>query len=630
LKTSLRQQRRIPWLPTLALVVSVFACSLSAAEQKHELREKELPLPGEVFLVEGHTAFLISGHWSSTTRELPWVWYAPTLPGLPGPEERWMFERFVQAGIAVAGIDVGESFGSPAGQKLFDALYREMTTRGYSLKPVLLGRSRGGLMALSWAVENPEKIGGFAGIYPVCNLASYPGIEKAAPAFAMPPNQLRPRLEEFNPIDRLAPLAKAAVPLFAIHGDSDKVVPLNENSGLMRERYRALGGSMELFVPPGQGHNMWPGFFQSRDLVRFVKAHVGPNLTVLSPRDYQVVQRSGRNQGSLLINGEYAGIAEKLVLEARLIIEGKPRRWRRVQADSSAGVFHARWEVPGGGWYRLEVRGVSGRQVMAESVVEHVGVGEVFVVAGQSNAANHGAEKQKTRTGLVAAFDGKTWRLANDPEPGASGGGGSFMPPFGDALVDRFHVPVGIAACGVGATSVREWLPKGSNFPNPPTLTNQVQQLRDGTWTSKGMIFASFTERMRELGPGGFRAVLWHQGESDANQADPTRTLSGRLYREYLEKLIRASRHEIGWDAPWFVAQASYHAPGDEGSPDIRAAQTLIWMDGFALPGPDTDALKGGLRDSGGQGVHFSGPGLREHGARWVEQVSPWLEGEIR
>ena len=41
--------------------------------------------------------------------------------------------------------------------------------------------------------------------------------------------------------------------------------------------------------------------------------------------------------------------------------------------------------------------------------------------------------------------------------------------------------------------------------------------------------------------------MLWHQGESDANQADKTRTLAGNLYREYLEKLIRDSRRETGW-----------------------------------------------------------------------------------
>jgi hypothetical protein len=388
---------------------------------------------------------------------------------------------------------------------------------------------------------------------------------------------------------------------------------------------------MQLIIPPGQGHNMWPGFFQSQELVRFVKAHAGPNITMISPLDHQVIQRSSRKKGSMIIGGELAGFSVKsLTAEARLIVDGQPGKWRRLSVDSKRRSFEARWDAPAGGWHRLEVRARAGSDVLAESVIEHVGVGEVFVIAGQSNSANHGAEKQNTRTGLVTVFDGQRWRPASDPQPGASGGGGSFIPPFGDAIAQRFHVPVGIVACGVGATSVREWLPKGARFPNPPTLTGHVQQLPGGEWESKGSIFASFSARMKQFGPHGFRAVLWHQGESDANQADSTRTLPGHLYREYLEKLIRDSRREIGWSAPWFVAQASYHVPGDEASPDIRAAQASLWKKGIAFEGPDSDAIKGEFRENGGKGVHFSGPGLREHAARWVEKVAPWLERKLK
>ncbi len=151
-----------------------------------------------------------------------------------------MFEQFRDAGIAIAGIDVGESFGSPAGCELFTDFYREMTTsRGYSRKPVLLGRSRGGLMMLSWAAENPDKVAAFAGIYPVCNLASYPGVAKAAGAYEMKSEELQARLKEFNPIDRISSLPEREFPFFAIHGDEDKVVPLNQNSGLMKDRYTA-------------------------------------------------------------------------------------------------------------------------------------------------------------------------------------------------------------------------------------------------------------------------------------------------------------------------------------------------------------------------------------------------------
>ncbi len=241
-----------------------------AAEQSTPV--KNLPLPGEVFAVEGRTAFLIAPKSPDhNTSAMPWVWYAPTLPNLPGVEEKWMFERFLDAGIAVAGIDVGESYGSPEGRQLFTAFYGEMTkNRKMAAKPCLLARSRGGLMLLNWAAEHPEAVGGFAGVYPVSNLRDYPGLETAAPAYELSAAELERQLPKHNPIERLAPLAKAGVPFFIIHGDSDATVPLATNSAEIQRRYKALGGTIELVIPKGQGHNMWPGFFQCQALVDFV------------------------------------------------------------------------------------------------------------------------------------------------------------------------------------------------------------------------------------------------------------------------------------------------------------------------------------------------------------------------
>ncbi len=350
-------------------------------------------------------------------------------------------------------------------------------------------------------------------------------------------------------------------------------------------------------------------------------------LTLSAPLDYQVIQRGAAGRGIIVIGGALADAnAADPAVEARMSGESGAGAWQRLTATFTGNSFQATLEAPGGGWFKLEVRVSGGGKAPVESAVDHVGVGEVFVVAGQSNSANHGEEKQHPRSGKVANFDGQRWQPAADPQPGASGGGGSFLPPFGDAIVERFKVPVGFIACGIGATSVREWLPKGSTFPNPPTITSRVQPLPGGTWESKGEAFEMFVNRLKPMGRNGFRAVLWHQGESDANQRDATRTLSGALYRESLEKVIRESNRTIGWDAPWFVAQVSYHVPGDEASPEIRAAQASLWRDGIALEGPDSDALKGEFRESGGQGVHFSGPGLREHAARWTAKVVPWLE----
>jgi hypothetical protein len=349
-------------------------------------------------------------------------------------------------------------------------------------------------------------------------------------------------------------------------------------------------------------------------------------LTLTSPLAHQVVQRATPGKGLLRITGELSeDVSPEAAVQVRVVNETRQMPWLQVNSVKGRKII-ASYEAPAGGWWTLEVRIMLDGKEIALGKVPHVGVGEVFVVAGQSNSANHGEEKQTPQTGLVASFDGTTWRLAEDPQPGASGGGGSFLPPLGDELSRKLGVPIGFVACGIGATSVREWLPKGATFPNPPTIESRVEKRPDGLWMSKGDAYQTFLARMKPLGPRGFRAVLWHQGESDANQKDPTRTLRGDLYRQYLETILRESRREIGWEVPWFVAQASYHVPGDEGSDDIRAAQASLARDGIALEGPDSDALKGELRERGGQGVHFSGKGLREHGAKWAEKVILWIE----
>ena len=86
---------------------------------------------GESFLVAGRPAFVLLPPEGRRAKRSPWF-YAPTLPGLPDQHEKWMHERFLDAGVAVAGIDVGEAYGSPKGSELFTALYRELTARAAS------------------------------------------------------------------------------------------------------------------------------------------------------------------------------------------------------------------------------------------------------------------------------------------------------------------------------------------------------------------------------------------------------------------------------------------------------------------------------------------------------------------
>jgi arylsulfatase A-like enzyme len=249
--------------------------ALARLDAKPEKPVKELILPGKTFLISGQPAFILTPPAGLQRDPQPWIFYAPTLPGLPDSHEKWMHEQFLAAGVAVAGIDVGEGFGSPKARALFDDLYKELTTRrGFAPRPCLLGRSRGGLWVTSWAVAHPEQVAGIAGIYPVFDLRAYPGLAQAAPAYELTPTQLEARIQEFNPIARVDVLAKRHVPVLFIHGDEDKTVPLKENSAEFVARYRAAGAADDatLIVAKGQGHNYWEGFFHCQELIDFAIA----------------------------------------------------------------------------------------------------------------------------------------------------------------------------------------------------------------------------------------------------------------------------------------------------------------------------------------------------------------------
>jgi len=79
-----------------------------------------------------------------------------------------------------------------------------------------------------------------------------------------------------NPIDDLAPLAKAGVPVLAVVGDADDVVPLAENTAIVEQRYKKLGGPITVIVKQGVGHHPHSLKDPAR-IVDFILKHTGCN-----------------------------------------------------------------------------------------------------------------------------------------------------------------------------------------------------------------------------------------------------------------------------------------------------------------------------------------------------------------
>jgi hypothetical protein len=344
-------------------------------------------------------------------------------------------------------------------------------------------------------------------------------------------------------------------------------------------------------------------------------------LVLLRPGPYEVVQRQGFDprhahehepggpaRGFAMVDVELdlsvavQAIGDDAVFECRAAAMpdafGAGTDWSTVSGKRSKQNWSGKAHVPAGGWYRLEVRAHRGDQVLAVGQVEPFGVGEVFVIAGQSYAvgANDELTKVDDPQGRIAAYDAikKSWHVADDPQPN-SGDGGTIWPATGNLLLPLVRVPLGFVNVAAGGTSTRQWLPGEKLY----------EQLADAGQSV-----------------GRFRAVLWQQGESDVIEHRST-----DYYVQNMVTIRESLAKKWGFDSPWLLAKSTLHPTvynDPEGEGRIRAAIDRLWtMPGFR-PGPDTDILAGEHRGGLGTRRHFSGIGQRRAGLMWFAAL--WQE----
>ena len=325
-------------------------------------------------------------------------------------------------------------------------------------------------------------------------------------------------------------------------------------------------------------------------------APLAQDIALDNPQPFSVVQRDTSGQATIAVAGQYAEPAD--YFEARAVpmssYSGTATEWAYLADPDGEGHFAGELTLAAG-WYELQVRAISGPEVTGEGAVRRVGVGDVFITCGQSNSANHGRGATAPLDERVCAWGPEGWQLAGDPQPIATGTEGSPWPSFGDAYAGVTDAPVGMISVGVGNTSVGEWLPGGDLYPR-------------------------IADALAFVGPSGCKAILWHQGESDASGAT-----TAQQYADRLATLIAQSRLDADFDVPWGVAIAAYGPNTPQQRIDeINAGQLLaIAADPLVFEGAHTDDLLDGYRIDGG--VHFLIPGLVEHGHRWGQAVASYF-----
>lgn len=335
------------------------------------------------------------------------------------------------------------------------------------------------------------------------------------------------------------------------------------------------------------------------DVSGFPSGTISGLVTAITPVPRQIIQRDSSDLGQIPVAGNYSGSVDSI--EARAVVMGGPEDsgtttpWQTVDAAPSSGAFSGTLtNVPAGGWYEIQLRSMSSGTPSVINSIPRIGVGDIYLIAGQSNAASFGGppiDPADDRLSARTLPTGNSWVRAIDPlpnfDPSRAGSGGSAWTRLGPLLTESEDVPIGLLTLGIGNTHVDEWV--------SPKLF-YLTRIRDAV--------TSFP-------PNGFKAILWHQGERDSNIST-----SFADYRSRMKSVIASSRNEPGheWNIPWYLAEVAYQGGTSliQEEPIKAAQRAVAFDDPFTFLGASTDEFH--LENAGpgklADGLHFNAVGL--------------------
>ena len=277
----------------LVLVVSLFvAGAQTTAANKNDTPSQSQAAASvwhgfqqQHFVVDGRNCLLVVPAVIAPGR--PWIWRTEFFGHEPQADL-----ALLTNGFHVAYLDVKNLYGAPVALDHMDRFYEHLTGKlQLSSKAVLEGFSRGGLFAYNWSARHPERVACLYVDAPVCDFKSWPAgwgkgrgskgdWEKCKQVYGLSDEQARSY--QFNPVDNLAPLAQAHVPILSVCGDADDIVPMPENTLLVQQRYEKLGGEIKVITKPGVGHHPH-SLKDPTPIVEFILQHTLPNLKPASP-----------------------------------------------------------------------------------------------------------------------------------------------------------------------------------------------------------------------------------------------------------------------------------------------------------------------------------------------------------
>lgn len=327
-------------------------------------------------------------------------------------------------------------------------------------------------------------------------------------------------------------------------------------------------------------------------------------LVITSPTRNLIMQRNASGTATIAVTA-YAHYPYSRITATLTAIEGNPQPAQDVMLTADQieqGFLHTTFTASTG-WYKLKLTGTSNDGILDSAIVDRVGIGEVFLVTGNSNAMglpglgskNAGSNvvsfnainKILNKENITVAPDGPMPApefevLTNENFIFPNGETSWYWGELGDLLFKRWKTPVlffNAAWAAANAENYRDAasgkdafnLYVGRFWPNRQPYSNIVNTMRFMTAST------------------GIRAVLWAHGENDAQLG-----LQEEDYFNGIKTLIQNSRRDAGYYVAWYMARNSAsNSKPEPYLPVLHAQDRLIATPGFnVFQGPYLDTIQ--------------------------------------
>ena len=259
------------------------------------------------------------------------------------------------------------------------------------------------------------------------------------------------------------------------------------------------------------------------------------------PADWQIVQQDECGQGRIELGGKWkfetpGQVEVRLVWEDTGVAVAAGLDWQAVLTEEDGTWKGALEHIPAGGLYRLETRLRTAENPAGEwsprgDMQHFLGIGDLWVIAGQSNSAGYGRGpyEDPAELGVHLFRNSEQWALAAHPmnestdtrhavNREAANPGHSPYLQFGRTLKRTLAHPVGLVQTSLGGSPLTRW------NPGEPGAAD---------------LFDNMVQCVEKVG-GKVRGIVWYQGESDTGtDADAT------SYAERFQQAVAAWREAL-------------------------------------------------------------------------------------